>query len=207
MVTDLEFFKIRSHPIAPYVFSRLDHTRISLENGTKDPPLCAKLIEKCASRGVDPIIYKTIFGEVYKQALIKFKKHIDRHNALPLFRSIQCFDPKYIQAQSNRHDLNNYREINEFSLLENNLINEWGVYCRLKESFKEDFDLNNYWIEKSNTLPILSKIALIYIWLPISGVDVERSFSAYKNILNDRRRRLSENSIKMLNFLYYNSNK
>ena len=74
------------------------------------------------------------------------------------------------------------------------------------EIFEEgDLDLNQYWQQKRNNLPNLSKIALIYIWLPISGVDVERSFSNYKRILDDRRRSLSENSIEMLNFLYYNN--
>ena len=53
-------------------------------------------------------------------------------------------------------------------------------------------------------LPELSSLALIYIWLPVSGVDVERSFSSYKNILSDRRVALKEESIKMLNFLYFN---
>jgi len=66
-------------------------------------------------------------------------------------------------------------------------------------------DLNQYWQEKKRSLPNLSKIALVYIWLPVSGVDVERNFSNYKRILDDRRRSLSENSIEMLNFLYYNN--
>ena len=39
-------------------------------------------------------------------------------------------------------------------------------------------------------------------WLPVFGVDVERSFSSYKNILSDRRIALKEESIQMLNFLY-----
>ena len=38
----------------------------------------------------------------------------------------------------------------------------------------------------------------------MSGVDVERSFSSYKNILSDRRIALKEESIQMLNFLYFN---
>ena len=58
----------------------------------------------------------------------------------------------------------------------------------LEEEFENDeFDLNIYWKSKINSLPNLSKLALEYIWLPVSGVDVERSFSAYTNILSDRR--------------------
>ena len=49
-------------------------------------------------------------------------------------------------------------------------------------------------------------MALIYIWLPVSGVDIERSFSNYKSILSDRRIALKEESIQMLNFLYFNLN-
>ena len=74
----------------------------------------------------------------------------------------------------------------------------------MNELFEEDFDLNNYWQKKHEVLPNLSKLALIYIWLPISGVDVERSFSAYNRILADNRQNLSENSIGMLNFLNFN---
>ena len=57
---------------------------------------------------------------------------------------------------------------------------------------------------KSSLLPELSSLALTYIWLPVSGVDIERSFSSYKSILSDRRVALKEDSIKMLNFLYFN---
>jgi hypothetical protein len=61
----------------------------------------------------------------------------------------------------------------------------------LEEEFENDeFDLNIYWKSKINSLPNLSKLALEYIWLPVSGVDVERSFSAYTNILSDRRHAL-----------------
>ena len=53
-------------------------------------------------------------------------------------------------------------------------------------------------------LPELSSLVLIYIWLPVSSIDIERSFFSYKNILSNRRVALKEESIKMLNFLYFN---
>ena len=77
----------------------------------------------------------------------------------------------------------------------------------MEEIIKEgELDLDKYWNEKSITLPNLSKIALIYIWLPVAGVDVERNFSDYKNILSEKRMRLSEKLISMFNLLYYNQN-
>ncbi len=39
---------------------------------------------------------------------------------------------------------------------------------------------------------------------PLVSVDVERSFSMYKNILSDKRRSLSEEKLTQLNILYYN---
>ena len=66
------------------------------------------------------------------------------------------------------------------------------------ETFSEDFDLDKYWHKKMALLPNLSKIALVYIWLPVSGVDVKRSFSAYNRILADNRHALPENSLRIL---------
>jgi len=57
---------------------------------------------------------------------------------------------------------------------------------------------------KIHLLSELSTLALIYIWLPVSGVDVEHSFSNYKSILSDKRIALKEESIQILNFLYFN---
>ncbi|CAG8466033.1 17633_t:CDS:2 [Cetraspora pellucida] len=93
-----------------------------------DPLLDMKLIEKCISNGIDLNSYKLIFCEAYKLAWNKFKKHIDRHNVLSLFRAIRCFDSKFIQAQNNRHSLDNYKEIDEFLSPTNNLIDEWEIY-------------------------------------------------------------------------------
>ena len=96
----------------------------------------------------------------------------------------------------------------EFQNPTNVLLDEWSIYSRLEEVIEEgELDLDKYWKEKSLILPNLSKIALIYIWLPVARVDIECSFSNYKNILSERRMRLSEKSISMLNFLYYNKNK
>ncbi|CAG8838338.1 55_t:CDS:1, partial [Racocetra persica] len=91
-----------------------------------------------------------------------------------------------------------------FNKPSNQLIQEWGIYCGGEEIFELDFDIEKYWLEKARFLPCLSKLALKYIWLPISGVDIERSFSAYKNILSDKRHSLSPESIEILNMLYFN---
>ena len=166
-----------------------------------------EIVSKCNQYNVDPSIYKSYFKQAYQLALDKWNKHIQHHSALPLFRDIQCFDPRFIHTQINRQNITSYTNIIEFQNPTNVLLDEWSIYCRLEEIIEEgELDLNNYWKEKHTILPNLSKIAQIYIWLPVAGVDVERSFSNYKNILSERRMRLSEKSISMLNFLYHNQN-
>ena len=65
-------------------------------------------------------------------------------------------------------------------------------------------NLDNYWKILSVRLPILSNIALDYIWLPISSCVVERSFSLYNSLLDSNRQSLSKESLKQLNMLYFN---
>jgi hypothetical protein len=57
-----------------------------------------------------------------------------------------------------------------------------------------------------NQLPLLSNIALDYIWLPISSCTVERSFSIYNTILDDDRQNLSLESLKALAMMHFNLN-
>jgi len=203
----LEFFKIRNKPLAAFVTNRINQTQAALEYGANNPLLSSEIIDKCNSQRVNPNGLKPYFKQAYQLALNKWNKHIQHHSALPLFRDIQCFDPRFIRTQINRQNIILYVNIIEFQNPANVLLDEWSIYCRMEEIIEEgELDLDKYWNEKSITLPNLSKIALIYIWLPVAGVDVERSFSDYKNILSEKRMRLSEKSISMLNLLYHNQN-
>ena len=203
---DLEFFKIRNLAIASFITSRIKQTRVFLQNEINNPPYSIEMTQLLSHNNQNYEYLTPIFSEAFRVALTKFEKHINSHSALPLFNAIQCFNPQFIQSFQNRHSLANYNLILEFQNPSNTLITEWSIYCGLVEIFGEDdLDLNQYWQEKKRSLPNLSKIALVYIWLPVSGVDIERSFSNYKRILDDRRRSLLENSIEMLNFLYYNN--
>ena len=203
----MEFFKIRNKPLAAFVTNRINQTQAALEYGANNPLLSSEIIDKCNSQRVNSNELKPYFKQAYQLALNKWNKHIQHHSALPLFRDIQCFDPRFIRTQINRQNIISYVNIIEFQNPANVLLDEWSIYCRMEEIIEEgELDLDKYWNEKSITLPNLSKIALIYIWLPVAGVDVERSFSDYKNILSEKRMRLSEKSISMLNLLYHNQN-
>jgi hypothetical protein len=84
------------------------------------------------------------------------------------------------------------------------LLDEWAIYCGLTDVNLEEMTLDEYWLSLADRLPLLSQIALDYIWLPVSSYSVERSFSKYNSILDDNRQNLSEDSLRSLNMLYYN---
>jgi len=204
LVNDLEFFKVRNKAIAPFVYSRVMSLQAFLSSGRRNPPISNEMeqIFDGANYNKRPLI--EIFSRAFVLAYEKYEKHISNHPALSLFKAIQCFDPRFIQSNTAYHNMENYRIIKEFQFPTDTLIQEWAIYCGFNESIEEFKDLDIYWRGKSSLLPELSSLALTYIWLPVSGVDIERSFSSYKSILSDRRVALKEDSIKMLNFLYFN---
>ena len=56
----------------------------------------------------------------------------------------------------------------------------------------------------SDKLPVMSAIAIKYKDAVCNSTDAERSNSIYNMILSERRRSLSEDTIKSLVHLYYN---
>ncbi len=60
------------------------------------------------------------------------------------------------------------------------------------------------WMFLATHLPILSQIALNYIWLPISSYVVKRSFSLYNIFLDNDCQNLLKESLKQLNIMYFN---
>ena len=89
--------------------------------------------------------FKNIFKQAFNLAYTKFTKHISQHNALPLFKSIQCFNPKFTR-DSNSLD---YSKIFEFKNPSNQLINEWNTYCQMEEDLQIELNLDQYWKDKS----------------------------------------------------------
>ena len=98
-----------------------------------------------------------------------------------------------------------YSTIKELANPSNEILHEWSIYCGMQlENLIGEINLEEYWMNLGDKLPILSKIALDYIWLPVSSCSVERSFSIYNNILDENRQNLSEDSLKRLNMMYFN---
>ena len=64
--------------------------------------------------------------------------------------------------------------------------------------------LSAFWGGLQQRFPGLAAVAQDAIWMPVSSVDVEMSFSQYKHLLNDRREGLTEANTKQLLMLYFN---
>lgn len=84
------------------------------------------------------------------------------------------------------------------------LAQEFDTYYKL-QYIPVQLDLPTrakFWKSMGERFPLLSLVAQDVIWMPMSGVDVERSFSKYKHILNDRRENLTDHETLVL---YHNS--
>lgn len=168
IVDGYEFFRIKNKPIAPFVIGCLAYLEATLQFGSSYS-VSDELKIKFTENNVDPKLYSKMFHEAFQIALNTLREQINNHLALPMFNAVQCFDPRYIRAHCN--NINSYSEIEEFKNPEKNLVEEWEIYCSLEEKFgKDELDLDDYWKNKAVMLPNLSRLALDYIWLPVSGL-------------------------------------
>ncbi len=79
-----------------------------------------------------------------------------------LVKLVQCYNQTLIILLSDPKFIH-YFIIKEFKVLNNNLLNDWSIYSGLNKVLDKNLDLDQYWKEKSQYLPYLSKIALFYI--------------------------------------------
>ena len=83
-------------------------------------------------------------------------------------------------------------------------MDEWLIYTQLQpDALPSAFELPSFWAREVGRFPIPSQIALNTIWMPVTSVDVERCFSQYKYLLNERRESLTQDNTKKLMLLYF----
>ena len=68
----------------------------------------------------------------------------------------------------------------------------------------DQLDLTEWWKAQADHFPMLYKIALPMIQVPVASCEAERSFSQYADILSDDHQSLSEDSIHTLSMLKWN---
>ncbi|CAG8778566.1 9349_t:CDS:1, partial [Rhizophagus irregularis] len=191
----------QNKPIFPFVEGRLNHLSAFLESNCNSQDFGPDLDNTIISHYFNPPDFYPVFRLAFEAAFNKFNAHIPSHPTRSLFLAAQIFDPKYILlGPLERKNLRQYSAIRELANPSDELLCEWSIYCGLQlENSVGEINLEEYWMNLGDKLPILSKIALDYIWLPVSSCSVERSFSIYNNILDENRQNLSEDSLKGLN--------
>jgi hypothetical protein len=206
-VQDLDFFQTQNKPIFPFVENRLINLTAYIQNNRTADFFGSELEDLITSFNFNPNEFYPIFQHAFEVAYNKFSIHIPQHPGRELFKACQIFNPfLFLISNTLRKDIRHYSIITELQNPSNELIIEWGIYCGLEcHTTLQETDLNEYWLGLAQQLPLLSKIALDYIWLPISSCSVERSFSMYNSLLDSDRQNLSLDSLKKLNMLYYNS--
>ncbi|GBC16444.2 CGG triplet repeat-binding protein 1 [Rhizophagus irregularis DAOM 181602=DAOM 197198] len=204
-VQDLDFFQQLKKPVFPFVELRLQQLTAYIETYRNSDDFGLSLENLINSLRFNTHEFYSIFRAAFEAAYAKFAAHIPNHPARPLFHACQVFDPKFIHSGDVlRKNIRQYNKIKEFDNPSDELIREWGIYCGLDNELLGEMELDQYWVDKATQLPILSNIAMDYIWLPISSCTVERSFSMYNSLLDSDRQNLSQDSLKRLNMIYFN---
>jgi hypothetical protein len=126
-----------------------------------------------------------------------------------LFKAARVFDPRQILTLS--QDLGSY--VGHIKLLDPTdvqLLEEWPIYVTLakNEQFAADFNVVNFWQQMSSSgtgrLPKLASVALPVLLMPVSSVEVERSFSKTGQILSSQRHSMNDATYRGLAALYFN---
>lgn len=132
----------------------------------------------------------------------KLLEHLDKHQAYPFYKAARIFDPRQLHSIS--CDIGDYSAIPALSNPSTELNQEWLIYTQWKDTLPTPFSIPKFWSCHQDRFPTLSSIATEAIWMPVTSVDVERSFSSYKHILNDKRESLTDENTKRLIMLYFN---
>ena len=163
----------------------------------------------------DDFIEETI--SAVNNSLKKLKKYIFTGNqpAFKFLNQIRVFDP--VQASSAQNfktlDLFDLKEIpfwnNEQNMnldIKTKLRSEFSKYKQMVESKSFSLESNclEFWNQNLLNLPNLAPIVIGYLSIPISGAEVERSFSQLNDVLTPKRRNLLFDNLKNLLFINYN---
>ena len=201
VLTSLE---AKETPLACTVYNLLEDLRAYLKTssmktsfGTETDRLLAKLPVQEKRKKIKS------FQEVFSLSLRKLESHLDIHPAYSYYKAARLFDPRQLPIIT--HDIGDYCAIKAFENPSPVLLEEFLIYCQSPiDSLPNPLVLSGFWDSMQDRFLNLSSIARDAMWMPVSSVDVETSFSQYKHLLNDRREVLTEENTKRLLMLYYN---
>ena len=109
--------------------------------------------------------------------MAKLEGHLDNHPAWLFYKAVRVFDPRQVTLLPTRNIANYQVAIKALREPTPTLIDEWEIYTHIPVS---EIDINlsiaDYWEAVAQRFPDLSKVATDCMWMPVSSVDVERSF-------------------------------
>ena len=146
-------------------------------------------------------------NSAFSSAREKLQKYVvaGAQPALKFLRQIRFLDPRNLVFADCTFDAND--SIPGFDEVSRS---EWDLYVNrlgpeaVKGSTDGHLDLFLFWKSNARDLPELYKLASCYCTATTGSYEVERAFSAYDDILDDKRRSLNQSTIKAFHFLNWN---
>jgi hypothetical protein len=179
----------RIHLLSAY----LDQVRVQLQTN-KNPQLIEKFHE---------------FVPAFEASFQKLQKYLECHPAMKMIKLAVVFDPRNLGALQSPEHRNLQKLAETFKFIDKSsrnyetLLLQWNVYWNTEHAcHMKGFDIVNFW--KGYPGKELASIALRALYIPVSAVDVERTFSKYRDIFTEQRQQLQPETIGSLLSLYMN---
>ena len=212
LMTALTTLETTKEPIATRVYDILEDLESILRGG------CNKVLFGETTdallrplRRADRDEYLESFHNVYICALSKLSKHWDQHPCRSIYKYARVFDPRKVPGLT--RNLDAFADVLDIDVTPA-VLEEWYAYrdFACSPAAADDMDIDEaghvnvagFWKGYGRRFPTLARAAKEYMWFPVGSVDVERSFSAYKNLLTDKRHGLTQTNTKNLAALYFN---
>jgi hypothetical protein len=152
----------------------------------------------------------------FQSALTKLEHHWKIHPAKELIQAAHYFHPRnamLADMETPYRDLAKMNHIIPFFELEKDydeLFRQWRKYWNTKHIILEEeksFDIIQWWNDFGEMYQCerLASIVRRVLSIPVSGVDVERTFNKYRDVFSDRRKRLNEETTSALTNLHVNN--
>ena len=113
-----------------------------------------------------------------------------------------CNDPRQLPCII--HDIDSFAAIKDSQDPSIDLLKEFQIYVSYQDDLPDPFNISAFWNANKSRFALLEEIANKVIWMPVTSVDAERSFSQYKHLLNKQHGSLTLENTKQLTMLYYN---
>ena len=126
--------------------------------------------------------------------------------AIHFLMECRIFNPARVVVLS--HNVKDFSHIPHFDMVPEDEFQKYVTNlapAAVAPGFDGNYDaIQQFWNSMGDRLPNMASIALRYLNAISNSADAERSFSLYNMIVTNRRRSMSQKSIKALVLLYYN---